>query len=432
MAKHALVISLDALGYSDLRDRLQFLPNIAAIIERGTWVKEVRGVYPSITYPSHTSIITGEFPKKHGIINATLIQPERISPDWYWYAKHIKVPTVYDLAREQGLTTAAFLWPVTAGAKINWNIAEIFPNRIWTNQYTTSLKASSPLFLLAMDRKYGQLRDGINQPELDNFITASAVDTIVTKKPNLTLIHLVDMDSHRHRYGVRSQQALDAMVRLDAHVGQLVQATKDAGIYEDADFMLLGDHYQLNVDKMIHLNMLFEEQGWLRGTRNGRVRRDWQVLAKHTDGATYIYLRDGSLHDAVRALVRQVEGVKNVFEHAELVELGADPKASFMIEAKDTYYFTDETHRPAVVEEVTSEMLEAGEPDRYKGTHGYLPSHNNYTTTLVLAGPDIKAGQVLNLDVNLTDEGPTMAALLGLKFENQVAGKQITQAFKES
>jgi predicted AlkP superfamily pyrophosphatase or phosphodiesterase len=431
MAKHVVVISLDALGYSDLRDRLMFLPNLTELIARGTWIHEVNGVYPSITYPSHTSIITGTYPKTHGIVNATLMQPNRVSPDWYWYSKHIKVPTVYDLAREAGMTTAAFLWPVTAGAKISWNIAEIFPNRIWTNQYTTSLRASSPLFLLEMDRKFGKLRNGINQPQLDNFITAAAVDTIKTKKPNLTLIHLVDMDSHRHRYGVRTQMAWDALKRLDAHVGDLVQATKDAGIYEDTDFMVLGDHYQKNVDKMIHLNMVFAEQGWLKPSKNQRVQKGWQVIAKHTDGATYIYSRNDEHHDEILDLVRQVPGVKTVFEREELVALGADPKALFMVEAADGYYFTDETDRPSVVEEVTRDMLEAGEPDRYFGTHGYLPNEDGYRTTVMFAGPDIKAGQELDLTVDLTDEGPTMAKLLGLNFKSPVDGHIIEEIFKD-
>ncbi|TVV31924.1 alkaline phosphatase family protein [Weissella cibaria] len=431
MAKHAVVISLDAMGSADLKARLQFLPNLSALVAGGTWVRDVKGVYPSITYPSHTSIITGTYPKTHGVVNATLMQPERVSPDWYWYAKHIKVPTVYDLAREAGMTTAAFLWPVTAGAHINWNIAEIFPNRIWTNQYTTSLRASSPLFLLQMDRKFGHLRNGIQQPELDNFITAAAADTIRTKKPNLTLVHLVDMDSHRHRYGVRTQQAWDALDRLDKHVGDLIQATKDAGIFEETDFMILGDHYQQNVSKMIHLNMLFANRGWLKATRNGRVARNWQVIAKHTDGATYIYLKDSTLLDQVKDVVKDVSGVKAIYEHHDIVTFGADPAAALMIEGEKGYYFTDETRRPAVVEEVTNEMLERGEVDRYKGTHGYHPDNDDYTTTLILNGPDIKAGQVLDLDVDLTDEGPTMAHLLNLRFQTPIAGHTIDQAFKE-
>lgn len=68
---------------------------------------------------------------------------------------------LYDVAKEKGLTTAAFLWPVTASSKIDYNLAEIFPNRIWTNQVLVSLKASSPLFLYEMNKKYGKLRHGI-------------------------------------------------------------------------------------------------------------------------------------------------------------------------------------------------------------------------------------------------------------------------------
>ncbi|KXU10388.1 hypothetical protein WEIDD23_00357 [Weissella sp. DD23] len=50
---------------------------------------------------------------------------------------------------------------------------------------------------------------------------------------------------------------------------------------------------------------------------------------------------------------------------------------------------------------------------------------------MILNGPDIKAGQVLDLDVDLTDEGPTMAHLLNLRFQTPIAGHTIDQAFKE-
>ncbi len=48
---------------------------------------------------------------------------------------------LYDVAKEKGLTTAAFLWPVTAGSKIDYNLAEIFfLIGIWTNQSTGFVK----------------------------------------------------------------------------------------------------------------------------------------------------------------------------------------------------------------------------------------------------------------------------------------------------
>ena len=135
MALHKLVvISLDSMGFRDLDELREFVPHLDQLIKRGTWVKRVKGIFPTLTYPSHTSIITGQYPAIHGIVNNTKIQPQRESPDWYWYRKDIKAMPLYDVAREAGLTTAAFLWPVTAGSKINYNLAEIFPNRIWTNQ----------------------------------------------------------------------------------------------------------------------------------------------------------------------------------------------------------------------------------------------------------------------------------------------------------
>ena len=236
--RRLVVISLDSMGFRDLNELRELTPNLARLIEQGTWVKKVRGIFPTLTYPSHTSIITGQYPAVHGIINNTKLQPTRQSPDWYWYQrKEIKAATLYDVAHFAGLKTAAFLWPVTAGSRIDWNVAEIFPNRIWTNQVLVSLKASSPWFLYQMNHKFSHLRKGIKQPWLDDFVTAMASWTLKHKKPDLTLIHLVDMDSMRHRYGVRSDQAKQALQRLDQRVGQLIQATKDAGTFEQTNFV---------------------------------------------------------------------------------------------------------------------------------------------------------------------------------------------------
>ena len=94
-----------------------------------------------------------------------------------------------------------------------------------------------------MNHRYGHLRHWIKQPWLDDFITACAVDTL-KNEPDLTLIHLVDMDSMRHRYGVRSKQAQEAWRGHDSRVAKLIQATKDAGTFEQTNFVFLGDHYQ--------------------------------------------------------------------------------------------------------------------------------------------------------------------------------------------
>lgn len=418
-----VVISLDSLGFRDLDELGYLVPHIQQIMKQGTWVKRVRGIFPTLTYPSHTSIITGQYPAVHGVVNNTKLQPRRLSPDWYWYRKDVKATPLYDVAHDAGLTTAAFLWPVTAGSQIDYNLAEIFPNRIWTNQVLVSLKASSPRFLLQMNHRYGHLRNGIKQPWLDDFITACAVDTLKNKQPDLTLIHLVDMDSMRHRYGVRSAQAQHALQRLDRRVDQLVQATKDAGTYDHTNFVLLGDHYQINVHKMIHLNMLFAQHGWLTPLAGKTTyRNNWRVTAKTCDGETYVYTRGNVDTGRLKQLIAGVAGVEHIYDGAEAVKRGADPRCTFLVEAQPGYYFTDEVNRPAVVEDVDPDSL--GTHDRYQGVHGYGPNQPGYFTTAVFAGPDVNRGATV-AGAHLVDEGPTFAQLLGVHYPAPTAGQPI-------
>ncbi|MCH5463685.1 alkaline phosphatase family protein [Levilactobacillus tujiorum] len=424
-----VVISLDAMGSRDLDEHLDELPNLRRLVVTGTRVNKVRGIYPTLTYPSHTTIITGQYPAVHGVINNTKMQPQRQSPDWYWYQRAVKVPTLYDLVRQQHRKTAAFLWPVTAGSKITYNLAEIFPNRIWTNQVLVSLKASSPAFLLRMNQKFGHLRRGIQQPELDDFITACAADTIVHKKPALTLIHLVDMDSMRHRYGVRSAEAMAALKRLDARVGKLIDATIAAGTFATTNFAVLGDHYQINVDHMIHLNRAFAQRGWLTPTAKGTVRADWHVWAKSCDGSSYIYTRNFADKQSLQRLLEQTPGIERVITGQAAAKRGADPHCQFMVEAQSGYYFTDEAQRPATVESVDPASL--GQPDRYHGVHGYDPDKPDYFTTLVLNGPAIKAHETIE-EARLIDEAPTFAKLLNVQFPETLPGQVLTAALKEA
>lgn len=65
-AQHIILISLDSV-YEDDFERLSKMPIFNELIQRGAYSKEVTSVYPTLTYPIHTSIITGTYPNKHGI-----------------------------------------------------------------------------------------------------------------------------------------------------------------------------------------------------------------------------------------------------------------------------------------------------------------------------------------------------------------------------
>ncbi|MGX7023502.1 alkaline phosphatase family protein [Vagococcus hydrophili] len=429
MTHKLIIISIDALGAVDIERHKDKLPTLASLIDNGTHVKKIKGIYPTLTYPSHVTLMTGMYPIHHGIINNTKTQATRISPDWFWYDKEIKTPTVYDMAKKEGFKTAAFLWPVTASSAIDYNIAEIFPNRIWTNQVMISLKASSPLFLLQMNQKYGKLRKGIMQPYLDDFITACAIDTITNKKPDLTLIHLVDMDSMRHAFGVQSEEAIHALERQDARLKKIIQATKDNGTFEETNFVVLGDHYQIDVSTMIKLNALFVKKGWAEMKPDGTVKNNWQVYAKSCDGSTYIYTSKSCkiAKELIRETISPIKGVETIYSQPEISEMGADPNATFMVEAEPGFYFNDEANG-GLFEQVTSKDI--GKPNRYLGVHGFHPNKPNYETTVCFYGPDVKCGHSVE-SANLIDEAPTFAKLLNLKtFPKNTDGNIIEEIFK--
>lgn len=184
LTDHLIVISFDCLSSLDF-PLLQELPHFQELFKNGAYCKQVETIYPSVTYPCHATIVTGNYPKRHGVINNTILQPGNPSPDWYWERCHIKGTTLYDEAKKANMTTAALLWPVTAKANIDYNMPEIFANRPWHNQIAVSLWNGTPLYQLAMNRRFGHLRRGLSQPELDEFVLESTVETIKTKKPDL-------------------------------------------------------------------------------------------------------------------------------------------------------------------------------------------------------------------------------------------------------
>lgn len=428
VSKKLVIISVDALGAQDVSGNEPALPTFNQIKSKGTHIKNIAPIYPSLTYPSHTTIMTGVYPRTHGVVNNTKLQSQRVSPDWFWYQKDIKVPTVYDVAGRAGLTTAAFLWPVTAKSKITYNIAEIFPNRIWTNQVLVSLKASSPFFLFEMNRKYGYLRQGIAQPFLDDFITACTIDTLVTKQPELTLIHLVDLDSQRHAHGVNSPEANAALQRQDKRVSDIIEATKQAGTYADTVFAILGDHFQIDVTHVIRLNYEFASRGWQQATKEGTTEEKWDVYAKSCDGSTYIYCREESLISPreIKDVVLGIEGIEAIYTSQEAVAQGAAPNCTFMLEAKRGYYFADEAEGPTIKPVLAEEI---GQVNRYRAVHGFSPKKENYQTTMIVFGPGIKAGHTIQ-QARLIDEAPTFAAILNLKdFPKNIDGTVIDDLF---
>lgn len=103
------------------------IPNLRRFIKEGAYATNVTGVEPTVTYPSHTTMVTGVSPAKHGIYNNTPFDPfGKNQGGWYWYSEDVKVTTLWDAVNKAGGVTASVDWPVTVGANITHNIAQMW------------------------------------------------------------------------------------------------------------------------------------------------------------------------------------------------------------------------------------------------------------------------------------------------------------------
>ena len=410
--KYVIVISFDAVSEEDL-EFLSKQPNFSKLIKNGALIKNVERVYPSLTYPAHATIVTGKYPKNHGVINNTVLDFKNDNPDWYWYRKYIKGDTIFDLAEKSGMKTCSILWPVTARSKITYNMPEIFCTKRYDNQILKSALAGSKIYQVNMNKKFGYLRQGMEEPYLDNFATEVAKKTIRELKPNLILLHLIDSDSQKHKYGIENKEVIESLKRHDERLGEIIESLKLAGIYEDSTIIALGDHSQINVNNVIKLNSILMKNDLINV--NGNKIKSYKAIAKSCDGSSYIYLKnknDVETRKKVRDILNELKNkysnvIEEVYNNEEIKNLGADINASFMIEAKRGYYFIDDFLGEAI--EVIDESSKI--KHKLRASHGYLPSRDNYKTFFIAYGKTIKKGVVLEKG-KLINHGPTIAKIL--------------------
>lgn len=412
--KYVIVISFDAVSEEDL-EFLSKQPNFSKLIKNGALIKNVESVYPSLTYPAHATIVTGKYPKNHGVINNTVLDFKNDNPDWYWYRKYIKGDTIFDLAEKSGMKTCSILWPVTARSKITYNMPEIFCTKRYDNQILKSALAGSKIYQVNMNKRFGYLRQGMEEPYLDNFATEVAKKTIRELKPNLILLHLIDSDSQKHKYGIENKEVIESLKRHDERLGEIIESLKLAGIYEDSTIIALGDHSQINVNNVIKLNSILMKNDLINV--NGNKIKSYKAIAKSCDGSSYIYLKnknDVETRKKVRDILNELKNkysnvIEEVYNNEEIKNLGADINASFMIEAKRGYYFIDDFLGEAI--EVIDESSKI--KHKLRASHGYLPSRDNYKTFFIAYGKTIKKGVLLEKG-KLINHGPTIAKILDI------------------
>jgi len=404
--RHVLVVSVDGLGAKFFAQALSkaHLPNFQRLRREGSFAEGVIGVYPTVTYPSHTTLVTGRLPAEHGIYSNLSSREAGKNPrDWFWYSRAIQVPTLWDEARQAHMTTMTISWPVTAGAAIDWNLPEIWdPGRGEGIDLDLLAKYASPGLLQAT---LPALLPLPARSEKDELRTRFAVYVLKQHKPHLMLIHLGDLDEAEHEHGPGSAQAVATLEKMDAYVGELLAALRGAALESSTDVFIVSDHGFLTVDTTIRPNVLLAQAGLLTLDSQGTISGG-KIATVANGGSFFIYGPDSrDLRAQIDSALTPLRGQGLLWaevRRAGLKDLGADPGALLALEARSGAAFSSQA-TGAVVEKQPAPT----------GIHGYLPSRPELFASFVAWGPHIKAGVNTHL-IPMTAIGPTILKAMGI------------------
>jgi predicted AlkP superfamily pyrophosphatase or phosphodiesterase len=407
-----VVISIDGLrpDYVLEADRYGLkIPNLRRLLAEGAHASGVAGVLPTVTYPSHTTLVTGVWPARHGILANTTFDPQgKNHQGWYWYAEDIRVPTLWDEATRRGLVSSNVDWPVTVGAHITYNIPQIW--RASTDDDAKLSRAlSTPGLLAEAERAVGPYPSGdANSVDDDARRSAFCVFLLETKRPQLHFCYLTGFDEEQHDHGPGSPQALAGLERIDGMVGDVRAAAEKAGGGQ-AVVAIVSDHGFLASEHEVHLNAALNQAGLIQVDAAGAVA-SWQAFAWLSGGTAGIMLRDpadaatrSKTAEVLRALAAdETSGVEAVLTGDDLVRAGGFPGAAFVVAVRPGYRLGPRLDLP-----VTREASP-------RGMHGSLREHHEMDASFLIAGPHVPAGADLGR-IDMRDIAPTLAARLGLR-----------------
>ncbi len=271
-ARHVLLVSLDGLRPEFYLDEAYAAPELRALLRAGSHARAAESVFPTVTYPSHASIVTGVRPARHGISFNVLFDPTGERGRWYEEAADLRSTPLWEWARAAGRRTAGVSWPSTLGARID----ALLPER----DYYVRPDALDTLRAVVTPGLFERLgvtpREEIfrNVVEWDAFLTATAAAMIREDRPHLLLLHLVQLDYFQHRGGREGAEVKPALLRVDAHLGALRRALAQAGLEERTAIIVTGDHGFEDVQRVLFPNQLLADAGLRECPRAGRVAGD--------------------------------------------------------------------------------------------------------------------------------------------------------------
>lgn len=411
---HVILISVDGLRPEFYKDPSWSMVNLRQAMEKGTYADGVTGVFPSVTYPSHTTMVTGVKPLKHGISYNNPAEPLGLTGKWNWAYEQIKVPTIFSAAEAKGLKTASIFWPVSVGSPATYVIPEYWylpKEKGGARDMISALRehAKPKGFYEELEQqatgKMEEIDFNGDYLSIDENIARMSSHVIRKYKPSFLAIHLVAVDHFEHEEGRDGPKVRAAVAGADSRIKTIMEAVEKAGIKDNTTIIVTGDHGFVNIQSAIAPNTLLAAAG-LYDPENPA---NWKAYFHAAGGSAFLHLKDpkdqktlAQVKQILAKLSAEEQKMFVVKDRAALDEVGADPAALLALAPQQGFTFSHDAR---------GKLIRAAKG----GTHGFFPDFKEIQTGFVIFGKGVKAGGVVP-EMGLIDIAPVISNLLGLDF----------------
>jgi hypothetical protein len=375
------------------------LPNLRAMVHDGTYAEGVTGVLPTLTYPSHTTILTGVAPARHGIFANTTFDPlNKNQGGWYWYVEDIRVPTLWDAAHAAGIRTANVYWPVSVSAQIDDNLAQLWragtpddlklQRALSTPGLITELEIAANVpgapSTPAMDAAPGHYPGSEDETVADDEIRSRyAIQLLHSHHPRFITIYFTGLDTQQHKTGPFSPEADAVLERIDTLIGN-VRSAAESELPGKAYVCVISDHGFAPVQHDVNLYKAFLDAHLITLTPDNTIAT-WRATLWPMVGSAAVILHDppsdpkyattkSEVDDLLTKLLADpANGIARILTHEEVVTMGGLPNAESLVSMAPGFELGYKFYGPLVTAGTNGGMH--GYPPRPPRNALHLPPH---------------------------------------------------------
>jgi len=428
--KHLLII-LDGLRPDYVTPAV--MPNLSALGQRGVVFANHHSVYPTVTRVNSSSISTGAYPERHGLLGNSVFFP-RVNPSAFLDTGQRDNLEKIQTDQDGVLLTAATLGEVlqsngqtllavgsgTSGSTFLLNHKVAGGAVLHTEFALPEAMQTRTIAELGQAPPQAHPNDARNHRAVEAFLKIG----LSTVKPSVTMMWLSDPDTTAHALGMGHPTTIEALKRVDAELRNIQDGLRAQGVLDQYNIWVTSDHGFATYTGATDVRAMVKPFAGTLSDGSPRI----------VNGDSAIYVRDGNrqvISQIVR-LLQEASGIGAIFTRAATpgsLDGWVDGTLSFDAVRWSHARSGEILYSPNWTDNRNAHGIAGTSASNGVAGHG-SSSPFEVHNTLIAAGPDIKQGATVDVPSGNVDFAPTFLHMLGLSRPSSMQGRPLLEALR--